>query len=63
MEDLYNEAVAIYNLTYDYAKRRADVRKCGFAWKVAGPVLYKLYTMKQSEKSFVCLSSVLRELF
>lgn len=49
-EDIYNEALAIYNITYDYAKRNRDVKKCGFAWKVAGSALFKLHVIKQREK-------------
>ncbi|KAI8021430.1 putative RNA-dependent RNA polymerase 3 [Camellia lanceoleosa] len=63
-EDIYNEALAIYNVTYDYAKRNRDVKKCGFAWKVAGSALFKLHVIKQSEKTenpIVCSPSVLRE--
>ncbi|GMP59698.1 hypothetical protein CsSME_00022876 [Camellia sinensis var. sinensis] len=63
-EDIYNEALAIYNITYDYAKRNRDVKKCGFAWKVAGSALFKLHVIKQSQKTenpIVCSPSVLRE--
>ncbi|XP_060668494.1 probable RNA-dependent RNA polymerase 3 [Ziziphus jujuba] len=62
-EDINNEAVAIYHLVYDYAKSTACIPNCGFAWKVAGPALFKLCTMKQSERSFLCSPFVLRELF
>lgn len=61
-EDLYNEALAIYHVTYDYAKNQSDVKKCGFAWKVAGPALVEYFLMKQPEKSFMCVPSVLREM-
>ncbi|KAK2982311.1 hypothetical protein RJ640_027408 [Escallonia rubra] len=62
MEDIYNDALAIYHATYDHAKSKGEVKKCNFAWKVAGPALCKFYTMKQSEKSIACSPSVLREL-
>ncbi|KAF8036238.1 hypothetical protein BT93_C2065 [Corymbia citriodora subsp. variegata] len=62
-EDIFNEALAIYNITYDYAMRRNDVGKCGFAWKVAGPALCRIYAMKQEQKLIVCLPSVLKEIF
>ncbi|KAI6679540.1 hypothetical protein NL676_033421 [Syzygium grande] len=62
-EDIFNEALAIYHTTYDYAMRRNDVGKCGFAWKVAGPALCRFCAMKQEEKSIVCLPSVLKEIF
>lgn len=60
-EDIYNDALALYHVTYDYAKRVGSVVKCSFAWKVAGSALCKFYAMKQSEKSMVCLPSVLKE--
>ncbi|TMW86675.1 hypothetical protein EJD97_021024 [Solanum chilense] len=41
--DIYNDALAIYRVTYDYAKAIGDVRKCGFAWKVAGAALCRLH--------------------
>lgn len=63
-EEIFNEAMAIYQLAYGHAMSdRGKVGNCGFAWKVAGSALLKLHTMKQSEKAFVCLPSVLRELF
>jgi len=64
-EDIHTEALAIYNVVYNYAERIGDVRRCKFAWKVAGPVLFKLYMKKNPEKlerPISCLPSVLREL-
>ncbi|KAM7519429.1 hypothetical protein LguiB_018391 [Lonicera macranthoides] len=62
-EDIYNDALAIYQITYDYAKSRGeprDIEKCGFAWKVAGSALCKLHAFKQGGNSaVVCLPSVL----
>ncbi|KAF3442984.1 hypothetical protein FNV43_RR16902 [Rhamnella rubrinervis] len=60
-EEIFNEALAIYNLAYNYAMGTGKVGNCGFPWKVAGPALFKLHTMKLSEKAIVCLPSVLRE--
>ncbi|GAU22806.1 hypothetical protein TSUD_142460, partial [Trifolium subterraneum] len=44
--DIYNEALAVYHVTYDYANKvtydyadKNGVAKCAFAWKVAGSVL------------------------
>lgn len=62
-EDIFNEALAIYNFTYDYAMRWNDVSKCGFAWRVAGPALCRIYAIKQEQKLIVCLPSVLKEIF
>lgn len=62
-EDIFNEALAIYNITYDHAMRWNDVSKCGFAWRVAGPALCRIYAIKQEQKLIVCLPSVLKEIF
>lgn len=61
-EDVFDEALAIYNITYDYAKING-LERCGFAWKVAGPALCKLYATERGEKSITCLPSVLREIW
>ncbi|KAL5572572.1 hypothetical protein UlMin_022169 [Ulmus minor] len=64
MEEILNEALAIYNVTYDYAMTKNSVNFCGFAWKVAGSALFKLYISQQrEEKPLQCLPSVLREIF
>ncbi|KAF8393435.1 hypothetical protein HHK36_021679 [Tetracentron sinense] len=60
-EEIFNEALAIYRATYDYAKTKGAVSYCSFAWKVAGPVLCELHAIKQGGESIVCLPSVLRE--
>ncbi|MCI05580.1 putative RNA-dependent RNA polymerase 5-like, partial [Trifolium medium] len=39
--DIYNEALAVYHVIYDYAIAKKDVARCGFAWKVAGSVLVR----------------------
>ncbi|KAJ9538781.1 hypothetical protein OSB04_031514 [Centaurea solstitialis] len=51
IEDLYNEALAIYHTTYDYARSIQDVKKCGFAWKVAGEALCSYHEMKTPGRS------------
>ncbi|XWS26784.1 hypothetical protein CRYUN_Cryun26dG0059900 [Craigia yunnanensis] len=63
LDQIHKEAVAIYNISYDYAIRMEDVSKCGFAWKVAGSALLSLYASKQGEKILSCAPSVLKELF
>lgn len=63
LQEVYNEALAIYNISYDYAIGINDVRKCGFAWKVASSALLSLYASRQSEKILSCTPSVLKELF
>ncbi|GJV89454.1 RNA-dependent RNA polymerase, eukaryotic, partial [Tanacetum coccineum] len=48
IDDIYNEALAIYHVSYDTAMSYtiADVRKCGFAWRVAGEALCSFHVMK-----------------
>ncbi|XP_044463726.1 probable RNA-dependent RNA polymerase 5 isoform X2 [Mangifera indica] len=62
IQEIYDEALVIYNLAYDYAKRLGAVSRCGFAWKVAGSALCKFYAMKQGERTLLCLPSVLQEI-
>lgn len=61
--DIYNEALAVYHVTYDYAIFKKDVGKCGFAWKVAGSVLVRFYAEKQNQKPLICSSCALLEIF
>ncbi|GLT98519.1 hypothetical protein SLE2022_160210 [Rubroshorea leprosula] len=63
LREIYDEALAIYNVTYDYAIEKREVKRCGFAWKVAGSALSKLYTSELGEKPLCCAPSVLKELF
>ena len=63
LDQIHKEAVAIYNISYDYAISIEDVNKCGFAWKVAGSALLSLYASEQGEKILSCAPSVLKELF
>ncbi|XP_028554239.1 probable RNA-dependent RNA polymerase 4 isoform X2 [Dendrobium catenatum] len=61
-EDIFNEALAIYQIAYKMAKSTSKVSYCSFAWKVAGRALCKLHAQKQEkDASFLCLRSVLRE--
>ncbi|KAH0450783.1 hypothetical protein IEQ34_021475 [Dendrobium chrysotoxum] len=63
-EDIFNEALAIYQIAYKMAKSTGKVSYCSFAWKVAGRALCQLHAQKQEkDASFLCLRSVLRELF
>ncbi|KAA3457828.1 putative RNA-dependent RNA polymerase 5 [Gossypium australe] len=57
------EALAIYNICYEYAIKKDDVGKCGFAWKVAGSALLNLHVLGLGEKTLSCAPSVLKELF
>ncbi|KAG9148868.1 hypothetical protein Leryth_020825 [Lithospermum erythrorhizon] len=62
LKEIYDEALAIYHVTYDHAKSQGDVTKCGFAWKVAGPVLCSLYIRKQGENPLACSPAALRKI-
>ncbi|XP_027358466.1 probable RNA-dependent RNA polymerase 3 isoform X2 [Abrus precatorius] len=63
IRDIYNEALAVYHVTYNYAIQTNSVSKCSFAWTVAGSALTSLYTIKQNEKALNSALSVLREIF
>nr|KJB07221.1 hypothetical protein B456_001G008800 [Gossypium raimondii] len=63
MNQISEEAFAIYNICYDYAIKINDVGKCGFAWKVAGSALLNLHVLGLDEKTLSCAPSVLKELF
>ncbi|XP_049354698.1 probable RNA-dependent RNA polymerase 3 [Solanum verrucosum] len=61
-EDIFDEALAIYHVTYDNARITYSIEKCGFAWKVAGSALCRIHTMYRKEKDFPILPSVLQEI-
>ncbi|KAJ1406073.1 putative RNA-dependent RNA polymerase 3 [Sesbania bispinosa] len=42
--EIYNEVLALYHVTYGYAAKTQEVHECGFAWKVGGEALMRLYT-------------------
>ncbi|KAM3218217.1 putative RNA-dependent RNA polymerase 5 [Capsicum annuum] len=49
-EDIFNEALAIYHVTYDHARTTYNIEKCGFAWKVAGSALCRIHVIYSKEK-------------
>ncbi|KAF6142767.1 hypothetical protein GIB67_023249 [Kingdonia uniflora] len=61
-EEIFNEALSIYQVNYDYANKVDDVGKCGFAWKIAGRALYALYAKMQDEDVIICSKSILHEI-
>ncbi|XP_071723572.1 probable RNA-dependent RNA polymerase 5 [Rutidosis leptorrhynchoides] len=67
IEHVYDEALAIYHVTYDYAKSRKDIGKCGFAWKVAGSALCayhrKRHCMMTGEREITFVSSAFNSIF
>ncbi|KAM6599582.1 hypothetical protein CsatA_019191 [Cannabis sativa] len=63
IDDIHNEALAIYHLIYDYAKSKGGASYCSFAWNIAGPALFNILISKQTgERVIHCLPSILREL-
>ncbi|KAF3485386.1 hypothetical protein F2Q69_00052085 [Brassica cretica] len=63
IEELYPQALALYNVVYDHAIIMDNVRNCGFAWKVAGPILCRFYLEKKQGKSLLCSLPMLKELW
>ncbi|KAK0572519.1 hypothetical protein LWI29_032755 [Acer saccharum] len=63
LEEIYDEALAIYHITYDFAKNKEAVGYCDFAWKVAGSALCKLYALKQSERTMCSLPEIRKSIF
>nr|GLL39727.1 probable RNA-dependent RNA polymerase 5 [Ipomoea trifida] len=61
-DDIFNEALAIYHVCYDYAKMSNDVRKCGFAWRVAASALCKYHAFKQKDRPILILPSILQDI-
>ncbi|CAH9143443.1 unnamed protein product [Cuscuta epithymum] len=62
IDEIFNEALAIYNVCYDYAKRFNDIKKCSFAWRVAGSALCKYHALKQKGRPFLILPSILQDI-
>ncbi|KAJ0248923.1 hypothetical protein HA466_0144970 [Hirschfeldia incana] len=62
LEELYPEALALYNVVYDVAIKKKNVRNCGFVWKVAGSVLCRLYLKKTQGKTLGCPLAVFKKL-
>ncbi|KAI4347069.1 hypothetical protein L6164_007918 [Bauhinia variegata] len=63
IEDVCYEAIAIYNVVYEFAKSKGEARYCQFAWKVAGSTLLNIFESQQGERTLTCVPSVLREIF
>ncbi|KAH9800966.1 putative RNA-dependent RNA polymerase 3 [Citrus sinensis] len=58
-EEIYNEALAIYNITYDLAASRRQVSYCSFAWRVAGSALRKFYARRQGRIGIAAAAAAL----
>eukprot|EP01018_Ginkgo_biloba_P002643 Gb_32086 [translate_table: standard] len=56
---IYKEAISIYQVTYEYARQRQEVARCSFAWNVAGEALCEIYACSQHQRSISCLPSIL----
>lgn len=61
-DEIFNEALAIYHVCYDYARSVRNVGSCSFAWKVAGKALCQLHAKNKNERCFTMVSSVLNEI-
>ncbi|XP_061994052.1 probable RNA-dependent RNA polymerase 5 isoform X3 [Rosa rugosa] len=62
IDEIYNEAQAIYHVCYDHARRIGGVKACSFAWKVAGKALCQLHAKNTNERCCTIVSSVLKEI-
>ncbi|PRQ46686.1 putative RNA-dependent RNA polymerase, eukaryotic-type [Rosa chinensis] len=62
MDEILDEAHAIYHVCYDHAMDKRDVKKCSFAWRVAGKAQCELHARKKDEKWLNIAPSVLKEL-
>ncbi|ONH97965.1 hypothetical protein PRUPE_7G221200 [Prunus persica] len=62
LHEIFDEALAIYRVTYDHAISQGAVGKCCFAWKVAGSALCKYYMNKQGARTIEASFSVLKDL-
>ncbi|XP_071911032.1 probable RNA-dependent RNA polymerase 5 isoform X1 [Coffea arabica] len=62
MEEINNEALAIYHVSYDHAIGRGCISKCSFAWRVAGSALCNLHATNTSTNEYPTLvvPSILR---
>ncbi|GKA72180.1 probable RNA-dependent RNA polymerase 5 [Tanacetum coccineum] len=67
IEHVYNEVLAIYHVSYDYARKWNDIAKCGFAWKVAGSALCayyrKIHCMNTGDREITFVSSAFDGVF
>ncbi|XP_061949141.1 probable RNA-dependent RNA polymerase 5 isoform X3 [Populus nigra] len=60
-EEIFEEAMALYQVTYNHAKSQGVVGNCSFAWRVAGLALCTLYVLKnQGERPMICSPSALK---
>ncbi|KAM5547585.1 hypothetical protein ABKV19_001861 [Rosa sericea] len=62
IDEIYNEAQAIYHVCYDHARRVGSVKACSFAWRVAGKALCQLHAKNTNERCCTIVSSVLKEI-
>ncbi|KAF6135048.1 hypothetical protein GIB67_014097 [Kingdonia uniflora] len=55
-EEIFIEALSIYQVNFDYANEVNDVGKCIFAWKIAGRALCALYA--NARRRYHCLLEI-----
>ncbi|KAF3564997.1 hypothetical protein DY000_02018052 [Brassica cretica] len=67
LDAFYPQALALYNIVYDYAILKNNLRYCGFVWRVAGRVLCDFYLERkvdgEGEESFSAAGSVVKKLY
>uniref|UniRef100_A0A7N0UYH8 RNA-dependent RNA polymerase n=1 Tax=Kalanchoe fedtschenkoi TaxID=63787 RepID=A0A7N0UYH8_KALFE len=61
--EIFNDALAIYQISYSFAKREQTVSKCSFPWRIAGEALIKLYLLKRGERPLTVSLPVAKEIF
>lgn len=60
-EEIFEEAMALYQVSYNHARSQGVVGNCSFAWRVAGVALCMLYVLKnQGERPMICSPSALK---
>uniref|UniRef100_A0A6N2MPZ6 RDRP C-terminal head domain-containing protein n=1 Tax=Salix viminalis TaxID=40686 RepID=A0A6N2MPZ6_SALVM len=60
-EEIFEEARALYQVTYNHAKSHGAVGNCSFAWRVSGLALCTLYVLRnQGERPIICSPSALK---
>ncbi|XP_021807143.1 probable RNA-dependent RNA polymerase 3 [Prunus avium] len=62
LDEIFDDALAIYHVMYDHAISQGSVSKCCFAWKVAGSALCKYYMNKQGDRTIQVSFSVLKDI-
>ncbi|KAJ4838997.1 hypothetical protein Tsubulata_021451 [Turnera subulata] len=63
-KDVFDEACAIYQISYDFADNHKNPGRCNFAWRVGGRALCAFYMLEsQKERPLMCSLSALKDIF